>query len=220
MEKIIQTRGSFHFLERDGRRFLIDNRTLVPKSYFWFAFKKQLTADMYEIDPNDTRFEIQHSNTGTMTFVIISQSIVRLASNVLEDLFIQVGYSNQIIFKLFMVLVALVVSYLIYILTFQSENKNFEVFLTNHPKRFSVTLATDGKRNFGLGPVFVSLTIGSLAWYLLGEDTVLILVGLFSFLSYVFTWKILPIAMAYQYHKLTIEEIRPTVHSEIQKIRG
>ncbi|QTH46967.1 hypothetical protein J5M87_05200 [Streptococcus sp. zg-86] len=55
-----------------------------------------------------------------------------------------------------------------------------------------------------------------MAWYLLGEDTVLILVGLFSFLSYVFTWEILPIATAYQYHKLMVEEIRPTVHSEVR----
>lgn len=94
--KINQIASGFHLMSIDGRKFVMDNRTLSSKLYFWGRRRHQITVDIVEIDSNDTRFDVKNSPIGSSAVVLMVQPAVNVIYKNLKSLFV-----NQEPVKLF-----------------------------------------------------------------------------------------------------------------------
>lgn len=199
--KINQISGGFHLVSIDDRKFLMDNRTLSPKLYFWGSRQPQITVDMVEIDSNDTRFDVKNSPIGSSAVVLMVQPAVNVIYKNLKSLFVNQEPAQLFLLKMMMFIISLFVSYLIYLLIFYFGKRKITTLLADASQRYRVTFTTDGKKNYGLGIIFLPLLLISALAYFTYFETALILVGLFAFATYAFSFVLLPISISYHFSK-------------------
>lgn len=202
--KINQISSGFHLVSIDDRKFLMDNRTISSKLYFWGRKQHQLTIDMVEIDSNDTRFDVKSSPIGSSAVVLMVQPFVNLVYNNLKSLFVNQEPVQLFLLKLVMFIVSLLVSYGIYLLIFNFGKRKITNLLVEASPRYRLTFTTDGKKNYGLGIIFLPLLFISALAYFTYFETALILVGLFAFATYAFSFVLLPISISYHFSKSII----------------
>ncbi|MFU2164687.1 hypothetical protein ACMZ6Z_07855 [Streptococcus pluranimalium] len=206
--KINQIASGFHLMSIDGRKFVMDNRTLSSKLYFWGRRRHQITVDIVEIDSNDTRFDVKNSPIGSSAVVLMVQPAVNVIYKNLKSLFVNQESVKLFLLKIMMFIVSLFVSYGIYLLIFNFGKRKITNLLAEASPRYRVTFTTDGKKNYGLGIIFLPLLLISALAYFTYFETALILVGLFAFATYAFSFTLLPISISYHFSNLVFDKIK------------
>ena len=84
---ILQVSESFHFVELNGKKYILDNTTITPKSYFWGVRTEFNTVDLSDSYDNDTLLRVQKNNLGIPVIVLMTLPIVNLMYSFLESLF-------------------------------------------------------------------------------------------------------------------------------------
>ena len=97
---ILQVSGSFHFVELNGKKYILDNTTITPKSYFWGVRTEFITVDLSESYDNDTLLRVQKNNLGIPVIVLMTLPIVNLMYSFLESLFSNYTIGQNFFLKL------------------------------------------------------------------------------------------------------------------------
>lgn len=204
---ILQVSGSFHFVELNGKKYILDNTTITPKSYFWGVRTEFITVDLSESYDNDTLLRVQKNNLGIPVIVLMTLPIVNLMYSFLESLFSNYIIGQNFFLKLLLFIISILVGYIFYFVLVRRENRNIREKLANR-KKLKLVLRTDDRRNFGLGSLCGMLLAFCFIWYLFQNDgPILILSGLLSFCYFTFTYNILSVGAAYQTNHLIFEKI-------------
>ena len=205
--KIYQTSGSYHIVEYNNKKYVLDNTTIEPKKYYWGQSIDELSVKMYEISKTDTRFNIKESSLGRSTIVVIIQPLIHFFYRFLDSFFENAGIQERMILKLAMFILSVIIGYFIYRVLFRAKKYTIQDTLGNVPS-VEVRFSTDGKKQYGLSVVFLILLSVSFLWYFLSNISgILIISGLFSLAIFVFSWQILPIGISYQQGHLFVEEV-------------
>lgn len=204
--KINQVSGSFHIVRAENRKFILDNRTVVSKLYFWGFIREKIIVDIIEIDKNDTRFDVKSSSVPNSLIVLGVQPFVNIIYHNLKRLFTNSNLFHLLFLKCVMFVISLLVSYLIYRFIFNRENKKFNAMISQQARRYRLTFKTDGKKNYGLGIFFLFLSLIATIIYFIFEESALVIVGVCSFATYAFSWNMLPIGIAYNFHNRIVLE--------------
>lgn len=207
--KITQVTGSYHIMRIGDKKYVMENKTFTPKSYFWFRKKENVTVDIVEELPSDTMFHVKKSSLGQSSIVIITQVILKPIYDLMGNL-LREDSENYVLLKTMMFLLSLLVGYVIYRIVFAKEDATIgKKLLQGNRKRLRVVFKTSRKRkcsSLSFGAAI--LTILSFIVYLCitngDEGLILILSGLMAFATYTFSFRLLPIGVFHQFNDLMI----------------
>lgn len=208
--KITQIKGSFHYVRYKGDEYIIHNCWISPRSYFLGKKSDKLSIFGRKVNQGELVKKSQNPRFSLLVIAIIIQPVIGLLYRFLAELFNTHYLGGNLIMKLLMFGISSIVAFIIYKVFYYGEDKRYQLSEISKDEFLKLTFKTDGKRRFGLAPIFIILNTVTLIIYLLWDNpqsgTFLILTTLFFFAMYVFSYRIIPIGVHHQLGYLIFEE--------------
>ena len=126
-------------VEYDGKKFLLDASTMKPKLYYWGLPTKDITVEMMEVDKKVEIPGTRINKLNGTTAAIIVQSFVGVVNSQLKNLFREYAISQQIFLKLILFVVAMFISYLLFLFSRGKARKKVKNLFPTATKRYIVT---------------------------------------------------------------------------------
>lgn len=156
--KISMLGDGLHHVYLADKKFIMDNRSFAPASYFWGVPTATAIAEMVEIKPKDKRFTLNKPSYETTSLIIMSQVVVKALSSMIKQSDL-VGRTEAILgTKLFVWLLTLGLSYLVYIFLLSRRNKRVAEKWPTIGARYRVTFRTVGQPQIELLHLYYCLT--------------------------------------------------------------
>ena len=126
-------------VEYDGKKFLLDASTMKPKLYYWGLPTKDITVEMMEVDKKVEIPGTRINKLNGTTAAIIVQPFVGVVNSQLKNLFREYAISQQIFLKLILFVVAMFISYLLFLFSRGKARKKVKNLFPTATKRYIVT---------------------------------------------------------------------------------
>ena len=168
-------------VEYDGKKFLLDASTMKPKHYYWGLPTKDITVEMMEVDKKVEIPGTRINKLNGTTAAIIVQPFVGVVNSQLKNLFREYAISQQIFLKLILFVVAMFISYLLFLFSRGKARKKVKNLFPTATKRYIVTFKPipERKQIFDAHLLNVVL-LACLAMYLFnnnGQEGIFLMIG-------------------------------------------
>ena len=168
-------------VEHDGKKFLLDASTMKPKLYYWGLPTKDITVEMMEVDKKVEIPGTRINKLNGTTAAIIVQPFVGVVNSQLKNLFREYAISQQIFLKLILFVVAMFISYLLFLFSRGKARKKVKNLFPTATKRYIVTFKPipERKQIFDAHLLNVVL-LACLAMYLFnnnGQEGIFLMIG-------------------------------------------
>lgn len=168
-------------VEYDGKKFLLDASTMKPKLYYWGLPTKDITVEMMEVDKKVEIPGTRINKLNGTTAAIIVQPFVGVVNSQLKNLFREYAISQQIFLKLILFVVAMFISYLLFLFSRGKARKKVKNLFPTATKRYIVTFKPipERKQIFDAHLLNVVL-LACLAMYLFnnnGQEGIFLMIG-------------------------------------------
>ena len=168
-------------VEYDGKKFLLDASTMKPKLYYWGLPTKDITVEMMEVDKKVEIPGTRINKLNGTTAAIIVQPFVGVVNSQLKNLFREYAISQQIFLKLILFVVAMFISYLLFLFSRGKARKKVKNLFPTATKRYIVTFKPipERKQIFDAHLLNVVL-LACLAMYLFnnnGQEGIFLVIG-------------------------------------------
>ena len=168
-------------VEYDGKKFLLDASTMKPKLYYWGLQTKDITVEMMEVDKKVEIPGTRINKLNGTTAAIIVQPFVGVVNSQLKNLFREYAISQQIFLKLILFVVAMFISYLLFLFSRGKARKKVKNLFPTATKRYIVTFKPipERKQIFDAHLLNVVL-LACLAMYLFnnnGQEGIFLMIG-------------------------------------------
>ena len=168
-------------VEYDGKKFLLDASTMKPKLYYWGLPTKDITVEMMEVDKKVEIPGTRINKLNGKTAAIIVQPFVGVVNSQLKNLFREYAISQQIFLKLILFVVAMFISYLLFLFSRGKARKKVKNLFPTATKRYIVTFKPipERKQIFDAHLLNVVL-LACLAMYLFnnnGQEGIFLMIG-------------------------------------------
>ena len=168
-------------VEYDGKKFLLDASTMKPKLYYWGLPTKDITVEMMEVDKKVEIPGTRINKLNGTTAAIIVQPFVGVVNSQLKNLFREYAISQQIFLKLILFVVAMFISYLLFLFCRGKARKKVKNLFPTATKRYIVTFKPipERKQIFDAHLLNVVL-LACLAMYLFnnnGQEGIFLMIG-------------------------------------------
>ena len=168
-------------VEYDGKKFLLDASTTKPKLYYWGLPTKDITVEMMEVDKKVEIPGTRINKLNGTTAAIIVQPFVGVVNSQLKNLFREYAISQQIFLKLILFVVAMFISYLLFLFSRGKARKKVKNLFPTATKRYIVTFKPipERKQIFDAHLLNVVL-LACLAMYLFnnnGQEGIFLMIG-------------------------------------------
>ena len=168
-------------VEYDGKKFLLDASTMKPKLYYWGLPTKDITVEMMEVDKKVEIPGTRINKLNGTTAAIIVQPFVGVVNSQLKNLFREYAISQQIFLKLILFVVAMFISYLLFLFSRGQARKKVKNLFPTASKRYIVNFKPipESKQIFYAHLLNVVL-LACLAMYLFnnnGQEGIFLMIG-------------------------------------------
>ena len=168
-------------VEYDGKKFLLDASTMKPKLYYWGLPTKDITVELMEVDKKVEIPGTRINKLNGTTAAIIVQPFVGVVNSQLKNLFREYAISQQIFLKLILFVVAMFISYLLFLFSRGKARKKVKNLFPTATKRYIVTFKPipERKQIFDAHLLNVVL-LACLAMYLFnnnGQEGIFLMIG-------------------------------------------
>lgn len=168
-------------VEYDGKKFLLDASTMKPKLYYWGLPTEAITVEMMEVDKKVEIPGTRINKLNGTTAAIIVQPFVGVVNSQLKNLFREYAISQQIFLKLILFVVAMFISYLLFLFSRGKARKKVKNLFPTVTKRYIVTFKPipERKQIFDAHLLNVVL-LACLAMYLFnnnGQEGIFLMIG-------------------------------------------
>ena len=214
--EIHQMPGRYHIVYYNKKKYLLDNSTLTPKSYYWGKRQKELTAIMHHIPNADTLFNEKNIGLGQMAIVLMVQPVAKILYSTMESYLGRTSGGADFFIKLLLFMTSIIVGFIIYTIIFNRVPRNIEKAVKGTPK-VKIVFHTDGSRTFGVARFFAMIVLVSFILYMTTSENILLMLnGLFSFGVLVLSYKILPIGVSIREGHLTVRDVYELESQELR----
>lgn len=200
-------------VEYDGKKFLLDASTMKPKLYYWGLPTKDITVEMMEVDKKVEIPGTRINKLNGTTAAIIVQPFVGVVNSQLKNLFREYAISQQIFLKLILFVVAMFISYLLFLFSRGKARKKVKNLFPTATKRYRITFKPipERKRIFDAHLLNVVL-VACLAIYLFTNDgkegIFLVIGGMLTAFLLIFEFGKVPVLLGAKTGNLIFEGIQ------------
>ncbi|MGT2950300.1 hypothetical protein BU202_01870 [Streptococcus cuniculi] len=206
------TIGCYQIVEvSDGRRYVMDTSTVMPKTFFWGALPAEVSADIVELRYDNHEFELPlRPPMDTTLAAVMAQPIVKILDGLFRSVFGNYNLSQQVLVKLILFILSMVIAYLVVLYSLKRAHQRASAKLPKDVKHKRMIFKTNGKRDY-TGYFALVLNLICLAFYLGindgAEGGLLVVNGLISLLTFIICRAMLPISAEYRREVLLFDKI-------------
>lgn len=160
----------FKIVEVGGEKYILDLKTVSPKTYFWGSLPNEITAKGLKLDKRDMRFEsvapTMSKSIGVAIGTAIGGSGYRLVTNFFRNNGISHNLPLKIVFYGLFIFLAYLVFWFIAIRARQSVQKKLENKVSNYKITFKPVERKRQLKHYKLLPFILVPTLGCFTFYL------------------------------------------------------
>ena len=194
-----------------GKRYLVDKKTMTPKSYLWGVLPNNVEVEILELLTDNSPFESkQKMSIGTTAIVLAVQPLVKVGYDLMKSIFIQYDVSAQVLVKVILFVISILISYFLYFYYLRNMDKKVKILQGDRVRRSRLVFKVSGKRNLSWY-VFIIIILICVGFFMGNsngtEGVFLVINSLLSFVAFIFSLGVIPIDVFYNNQQLIFDRI-------------